>query len=741
VSLLLAVVAVGAVGSAPAAAGAPPTIDVWYGDVQTVGERGRTQQWANVLGNVSDIDDTVTSLTYSLNGGPDQPLTIGRDNHPRLVRYGDFNVEIDRADLVAGDNAVVITATDEEGNRSHRTVTLVNTPSVTWPLPTSVRWDGVTTPSEVVDVVDGRWSASSSGARIVETGYDRLFAVGDMTWTDYEVEVPVTIHDMDTNVGGVGLFMRWTGHTEEPPHEAGMQPRLGWQPSGSLAWYRARFGHPARVELATDEEDVLAADTSGFSLAMGSTYVFRARVQRTPAGDDYRMTVFPAGQPESAGVTVTALDTAFRKDAGSVLFIAHRAAVTFGDITVTEIDGEPPPPPPNEAPVAADDAVSTAVDVPVSVDVLANDSDPDGSLVPSSVAVASGPASGSVSVDPASGAVRYAPNPGFVGSDAFSYTVDDDDGATSNVATVSVTVSAGPPPPNEAPVAVDDAVSTAVDVPVTVDVLANDSDSDGSLVPSSVAVVDGPASGSVSVEPASGAVTYAPNPAFEGSDAFTYTMDDDDGATSNVATVSVTVSAAPPPPSSGLVSDEFSTPSLGSHWSWFDPVGDASRVATGSHAALSVPEGVSHDLWTGALRAPRLLQSADDVDFEVEVKIDSPVTSAYQFQGLVVQQDADDLIRFEVHHDGGSPRVFVATITDGVASERRNVRAPAEAPYWLRVAREGDTWTFQSSGDGVTWNTVATVTHAMSVAQAGVFVGNHTPSPQHTAAIDYFRVS
>jgi hypothetical protein len=29
----------------------------------------------------------------------------------------------------------------------------------------------------------------------------------------------------------------------------------------------------------------------------------------------------------------------------------------------------------------------------------------------------------------------------------------------------------------------------------------------------------------------------------------------------------------------------------------------------------------------------------------------------------------------------------------------------------------------------------------MSVAQAGVFVGNHTPSPQHTAAIDYFRVS
>jgi regulation of enolase protein 1 (concanavalin A-like superfamily) len=336
---------------------------------------------------------------------------------------------------------------------------------------------------------------------------------------------------------------------------------------------------------------------------------------------------------------VTALDTAFRKDNGSVLFIAHRADVTFGDVTVTEVDGEPPPPPPNEAPVAVNDVVSTAVGVPVSANVLANDSDADGSLVPSSVAVVDQPANGSVSVDPASGAVTYAPDAGFVGADAFTYTVDDDDGATSNTATVSVSV-------------------------------------------------------------------------------------DDE-----------------PPPSGGLVSDEFSTASLGSHWSWFDPVADGTRLATGSHAQLSVPQGVSHDLWTGRLRAPRLLQATSDTDFEVAVKIDSPVTSAYQFQGLVVQEDADDLIRFEVHHDGGSPRLFVATITGGQASERRNVAAPAGAPYWLRVGREGDSWTFEASGDGITWSTVSTFTHDLSVSQVGVFVGNHTPAPQHTASFDYFRVT
>ncbi|MGH9262811.1 MAG: DUF1349 domain-containing protein, partial [Acidimicrobiales bacterium] len=150
---------------------------------------------------------------------------------------------------------------------------------------------------------------------------------------------------------------------------------------------------------------------------------------------------------------------------------------------------------------------------------------------------------------------------------------------------------------------------------------------------------------------------------------------------------------------------------------------------------------VSHDLWTGRLRAPRLLQSANDSDFEVEVKIDSPVTAAYQMQGLVAQQDADDLVRAEVHHDGGSRRLFLATISGGEADALANVAAPSTGPYWLRLAREGDAWTFESSGNGVTWTTVETFTHDMTVNQVGVFAANHTPSPQHTATFDYFRVT
>ena len=51
----------------------------------------------NVLGKVSDPDGVVVSLTYRLNGGPVQVLSIGTTSFfPwRLSNFGDFNVEID----------------------------------------------------------------------------------------------------------------------------------------------------------------------------------------------------------------------------------------------------------------------------------------------------------------------------------------------------------------------------------------------------------------------------------------------------------------------------------------------------------------------------------------------------------------------------------------------------------------------------------------------------------------------
>jgi hypothetical protein len=196
----------------------------------------------------------------------------------------------------------------------------------------------------------------------------------------------------------------------------------------------------------------------------------------------------------------------------------------------------------NQPPVAVNDSASTVTNQPVAIDVLANDSDPGvgGALDVTSVTIVSNPTNGTVSVNATTGVVTYTPNNGFDGNDQFTYTVDDADGATSNVATVSIFV-------NAPPIAQDDFAATEAVTPVVIIVLANDSDPTpgGGLVPSSVVIASQPANGAASVNLSTGAITYTPNVNFSGVDTFTYTVNDIHGATSNVATVTVLVNATP----------------------------------------------------------------------------------------------------------------------------------------------------------------------------------------------------
>ncbi len=95
--------------------------------------------------------------------------------------------------------------------------------------------------------------------------------------------------------------------------------------------------------------------------------------------------------------------------------------------------------PTNQAPVAVADSAVTRRGTAVAIKVLANDYDPDGSLVAGSVTIVVKPLSGSVGVA-RNGTVKYTPKKGFSGTDTFTYTVKDNLGAVSNAATVKVTV-------------------------------------------------------------------------------------------------------------------------------------------------------------------------------------------------------------------------------------------------------------------------------------------------------------
>ncbi|UCG51793.1 MAG: DUF1349 domain-containing protein, partial [Candidatus Latescibacterota bacterium] len=116
-----------------------PVIEVWNGDTPAFGQHGIPQQWANIMGRVWDTDG-VDTLYYSLNGGATSPLTIG-PNSPRLVDDGDYNIEVDYADLNPGANSVVITAIDDIGERRDTTVTVNYTDGVTWAMPDTAKFE------------------------------------------------------------------------------------------------------------------------------------------------------------------------------------------------------------------------------------------------------------------------------------------------------------------------------------------------------------------------------------------------------------------------------------------------------------------------------------------------------------------------------------------------------------------------------------------------------------------------
>lgn len=97
---------------------------------------------------------------------------------------------------------------------------------------------------------------------------------------------------------------------------------------------------------------------------------------------------------------------------------------------------------PNVAPTAADDSANVDAGSSVLIDVLDNDSDSDGTLNTGSIAIVANGSNGTAAVE--SGQVRYTPDAGFSGTDTFTYTVLDDDGAVSNTATVTVSTSAAP---------------------------------------------------------------------------------------------------------------------------------------------------------------------------------------------------------------------------------------------------------------------------------------------------------
>ena len=274
-----------------------------------------------------------------------------------------------------------------------------------------------------------RFALGSSNGSITYVGPGEDYEAGPRRY-----ELQVTARDDDRLTVRVTVIVRVTDMPEAPvaADDAAETPEDEQVVVDVLANDRDPDGDRLRLTAVT-------------APAHGTATIAEGRVRYEPTlnyhgADEFRYTVADPG-----GLTATATVT----------------------VTVTPV---------NDPPDAVDDEAETLEDEALVVDVLANDTDPDGD--PLRIVSATAPAHGTAT--PGAGGVRYAPALNYHGQDSFDYTIADPGGLT-DTATVTVTVL----PVNDAPEAVGVIPDQPLEEggePVTLDLALYFTDVDGDVL-------------------------------------------------------------------------------------------------------------------------------------------------------------------------------------------------------------------------------------------------------------------
>jgi outer membrane protein OmpA-like peptidoglycan-associated protein len=293
----------------------------------------------------------------------------------------------------------------------------------------------------------------------------------------------------------------------------------------------------------TPVNDPPDAVNDGYTVAEGSSNTSMdvlANDSMAPDSDD-TLTISSVTQPASGTVTFTASNVSFTPAAGfsgNTTFTYTIADGNGGSDTALVTVAVTPV---NDPPTANDDTFAVVEDsAATTFSVLTNDTTAPDTGETLTITAVTQPANGTVSFTATN--VSFTPTPNFFGTTTFTYTVTDGNNGF-DTATVTVTVD----PLNDAPTAVNDALSVAEDSGATVvSVLANDSFAPDLGETLTVTAVTQPATGG-SVSLTGGVVRFTPASNFNGTVTFTYTIADNNGGTAT-ATVTITVTPVNDPP-------------------------------------------------------------------------------------------------------------------------------------------------------------------------------------------------
>ena len=329
----------------------------------------------------------------------------------------------------------------------------------------------------------------------------------------------------------------------------------------------------------------------------------------------------------------------------------------------------------NHRPVAMPDNVEILEDNTLKISPLTNDSDKDkeDELVLKDIST---PLNGTVEQN--ANRIYYTPNDSFYGMDSLTYTVTDGN-KESEPAKIVINVIKNLPP-----VTVPDIANVYAGGSVIIDLLGNDTDGEGDSI--FIESLTQPESGQL--QQSGNKVVYMAENATAQTASFTYVASDGKRS-SEATTVQINVKGK----------DDPCYP-----WSSAD-VGDAAKAGNLSCANnKTIIEASGSDIWNNGDGFHFAYQYISG-NCEMVTKVESlEGTNEWAKAGLMIRETLD----------GGSKMTYACvTNRSGITwHQRREINAAVDggdpepnitAPYWVKINRTGDTFSFYKSADGKSW--------------------------------------
>jgi Chitobiase/beta-hexosaminidase C-terminal domain len=184
----------------------------------------------------------------------------------------------------------------------------------------------------------------------------------------------------------------------------------------------------------------------------------------------------------------------------------------------------------------------------------------------------------------------------------------------------------------------------------------------------------------------------------------------------------------------GPLPDRF----LGPFWRLVTPPGGSASISH-SHLFLGVPGGGNHDPSFLSNPSVRVVQAIGNEDFDVAIKIDSPIVASdgNTSQGLMVLSDNGDFLTFALVTDGVRIGLNARTVSNGVATTVLDDSAFSQYqnPMYLRLVKNSSGYVAFYSIDGVSWAQAASFTYTRTSAWVGPFASNDNKTPANAVPV------